>query len=58
VEPDALRELLPETEGYIKRDPSTAGYLTQKEVGCFCEVSREKTVVRSEVGGGGVYDMA
>jgi hypothetical protein len=41
VDPDALRELLPETEGYIKRDPSTAGYLTQKEVGCVCEVRRE-----------------
>ena len=40
MDPDALRELLPETEGYIKKDPSTAGYLTQKEVGCVCEVRR------------------
>ena len=38
VDPDALREMLPETEGYIKRDPNTAGYLTQKEVNCICEV--------------------
>eukprot|EP00596_Hydrurales_sp_CCMP1899_P009956 CAMPEP_0119044714 /NCGR_PEP_ID=MMETSP1177-20130426/33816_1 /TAXON_ID=2985 /ORGANISM="Ochromonas sp, Strain CCMP1899" /LENGTH=599 /DNA_ID=CAMNT_0007015247 /DNA_START=233 /DNA_END=2029 /DNA_ORIENTATION=+ len=38
VDPDALRELLPETEEYIRRDPKTAGYLTQKEVGYICEV--------------------
>eukprot|EP00596_Hydrurales_sp_CCMP1899_P003446 CAMPEP_0119042274 /NCGR_PEP_ID=MMETSP1177-20130426/14509_1 /TAXON_ID=2985 /ORGANISM="Ochromonas sp, Strain CCMP1899" /LENGTH=829 /DNA_ID=CAMNT_0007008945 /DNA_START=391 /DNA_END=2877 /DNA_ORIENTATION=- len=38
VDPDALRELLPETEEYIRRDEDTAGYLTQKEVGHVCEV--------------------
>ena len=32
VDPDVLRELLPETQEYIKRDPPSAGYLTQKEV--------------------------
>ena len=42
MDPDALRELLPDTEGYIKRDLSTAGYLTQKVVGCVCEVRREE----------------
>jgi hypothetical protein len=39
VDPDALRELLPETKEYIKRNPATAGYLTQKEVGYIAEVS-------------------
>ena len=38
VDPDELRELLPETENYIKRDPTTAGFLTQKEVGYISEV--------------------
>jgi len=38
VDPDALRELLPENIEYIKRNPKTAGYLTQKEVGCISEI--------------------
>ena len=38
VDPDNIRDLLPETEGYNKRDPSTMGFLTQKEVGYLTEV--------------------
>lgn len=38
VDPDSLRELLPETPEYITRDPHTAGALTQKEVGYIAEV--------------------
>ena len=38
VDPDSLREMLPETKEYIKRDPVTAGMLTQKEVGYISEI--------------------
>ena len=38
VDPDHLREKLPETKEYIRRDPLTAGFLTQKEVGYISEV--------------------
>lgn len=38
VDPDSLRELLPETPEYVRRDPSSAGYFTQKEVGYISEV--------------------
>lgn len=38
VDPDSLRELLPETPEYIARNPTTAGNLTQKEVGYIAEV--------------------
>lgn len=38
VDPDSLRELLPETDEYIKRNPMSAGFLTQKEVGYIAEV--------------------
>ena len=38
VDPDSLREMLPETKEYIKRDPATAGMLTQKEVGYISEI--------------------
>ena len=38
VDPDSLRELLPETPEYISRDSSKAGALTQKEVGYIAEV--------------------
>jgi hypothetical protein len=38
VDPDSLRELLPETPEYIERNPTTAGRLTQKEVGYVAEV--------------------
>ena len=38
VDPDSLRHLLPETKGYIARNPATAGYMTQKEVGYVAEI--------------------
>lgn len=38
VDPDDLRDLLPELPGYIKENPATAGYLTQKEAGYIAEV--------------------
>ena len=38
VDPDRLREQLPETCEYVRRDPQTAGYYTQKEVGYISEV--------------------
>jgi hypothetical protein len=38
VDPDTLRELLPELSGYINADPATAGYMTQKEAGYIAEV--------------------
>mmetsp|Transcript_10418 Transcript_10418/g.15844 ORF Transcript_10418/g.15844 Transcript_10418/m.15844 type:complete len:319 (+) Transcript_10418:216-1172(+) len=38
VDFDGLRDLLPETAEYQRREPSTAGYLTQKEVGYIAEV--------------------
>ncbi len=38
VDPDSLRELLPETREYIARNPATAGRLTQKEVGYVAEI--------------------
>jgi hypothetical protein len=38
VDPDIIRELLPESLSYNHIDPYTAGYLTQKEVGYISEV--------------------
>ena len=38
VDPDKLRELLPEFKEYNRRDSNTAGFLTQKEVGYLSEV--------------------
>lgn len=38
VDPDDIRALLPEYKEYIQRDFSTAGRLTQKEVGYLSEV--------------------
>lgn len=38
VDPDAIRQLLPETAHYNHRDDNTAGFLTQKEVGYISEV--------------------
>ena len=38
VDPDSLRELLPETEVYQSIDPGSTGYLTQKEVGFMSEI--------------------
>ena len=38
VDMDSLRHLLPELPGYINRNPATAGYMTQKEVGYVAEI--------------------
>ena len=38
VDPDKIRDLLPEMEEYNRRDSSTMGFLTQKEVGHLTEV--------------------
>ena len=38
VDPDIIRELLPETRGYISLNSLTAGAMTQKEVGYIAEV--------------------
>lgn len=38
VNPDIIRELLPEFPGYIRSNPTNMGFLTQKEVGYICEV--------------------
>lgn len=43
VDPDALRELLPEMKEYHARDRYSAGHLTQKEVGYIAEVSRTRS---------------
>jgi hypothetical protein len=34
VDPDQIRLLLPETQEHMRRNPDSAGYLTQKETGC------------------------
>ena len=39
VDPDCIRALLPEFEIYNKKNPYTAGFKTQKEVGYISEVS-------------------
>jgi hypothetical protein len=47
VDPDAIREKLPEIEGYNHHNPSTMGFLTQKEVGYITEViSKETKIVK------------
>lgn len=38
VDPDILRDMLPETSEYFRRNPNTAGALTQREVGYISEV--------------------
>ena len=38
VDPDSLRELLPETKEYIRLNAATAGNCTQKEVGYLAEI--------------------
>ena len=38
VDPDVIRALLPEFQGYFTRDILTTGYLTQREVGYISEV--------------------
>lgn len=48
VDPDLLRKKLPETAEYIRRNPSTAGYLTQKEVGYISEVMVLKALLEGK----------
>lgn len=48
VDPDYLRKELPETQEYIRRDPSTAGYMTQKEVGYISEVMVLKALLEGK----------
>ena len=38
VDPDSIRESLPELNQYNALDPKTAGFKTQKEVGYICEL--------------------
>jgi len=38
VDPDAIRQALPEWDGYVKQDPITAAVKTQKEAGCMAEI--------------------
>lgn len=38
VDPDQIRQMLPEWKIYVQRDASTAGDLTQKEAGCIAEI--------------------
>jgi hypothetical protein len=39
VDPDIIRDLLPESTVYNDIDPNTAGFMTQKEVGYISEVT-------------------
>lgn len=48
VDPDHLREKLPETKEYIRRNPATAGYMTQKEVGYISEVMILKALLEGK----------
>jgi hypothetical protein len=45
VDPDKIRDLLPEMEEYNRRDPSTMGFLTQKEVGHLTEVRNKQIIL-------------
>lgn len=38
VDPDQIRQLLPEWEAYVKHDAESAGDKTQKEAGCIAEI--------------------
>lgn len=38
VDPDALRECLPEYPTFLKQNPQTAGFRTQKEAGLMAEI--------------------
>jgi hypothetical protein len=39
VDPDTMRDMLPENQEYTRINPKTAGSFTQKEVGYISEVS-------------------
>jgi len=38
VDPDAIRQMLPEWDMYVAADPERAGDMTQKEAGCIAEI--------------------
>ena len=38
VDPDQIRQMLPEWDGYVERDPMTAAVKTQKEAGHIAEI--------------------
>jgi len=38
VDPDAIRQALPEWPGYVANDPMSAAIKTQKEAGCMAEI--------------------
>jgi len=44
VDVDEVRQLLPEWQAYVDRDPGTAGHLTQKEAGCIAEILSYKAL--------------
>lgn len=44
VDPDEIRQTLPEWPGYVKRCPERAGDLTQKEAGCIAEILTYKAL--------------
>ena len=46
VDVDRIRELLPETQEYIRRDAKSAGHLTQQEAGLIAEVVSEEALSR------------
>lgn len=55
VDPDQIRELLPEISGYNARDTSQTGYLTQREVGYISEVL---TMIALEAGKNAIVDSS
>jgi len=44
VDPDAIRQSLPEWDGYVSKDPLTAAVKTQKEAGCIAEIMGYKVL--------------
>ena len=46
VDIDRIRSLLPEMEGYVRRDPMSAGFRTQKEAGLIAEIVTEEALAR------------
>ena len=49
VDPDAVKYLLPEMQGYIRRDQARAGSLTHHESGFIAEIITQAALLR---GGG------
>ena len=46
VDMDRIRARLPEMDGYVDRDRSTAGMMTQREAGLIAEVATEEALAR------------